>query len=411
MSKTATAGVLVVTVVAFAAGYLIHGSKPAEAKHVLYYVDPMHPSYRSDKPGIAPDCGMVLVPVYEGERLGDQLQLAPNTFFVDGGAQKLTDVRVEEVSKTSRAQMIRTTGRVEPDQNRLYRVTAATEGWVRSLGNNAAGTMVKKGEVLGTYFSFELRGVEAGYIGALQVGQQDRVKQTNLRISEDQLRSLGMSDEQIHEIEKTHEYVSDIKIVSPVDGIVISRSITLQQRFQAPAEFYSIADLSKIWITADVYSDQAASLPPGTRASVTVPGLSNTLPAVVSNSLPLFDPISRTLKVRLEADNPGLVLRPDMFVDVEFKAMPRGNVSVPAEAVIDNGQHRVVYVETGTDLFEPRPVEVGEAYDGRVVILQGLQAGDRVVTSGTFLIDSESRMRPTTSPSVGQNASPNAKPE
>jgi RND family efflux transporter MFP subunit len=403
--------VLLVAVVAFAAGYIIHGNKPVEAKRVLYYVDPMHPSYRSDKPGIAPDCGMALVPVYEGDRLADQLQLAPNTVFIDGGVQKLTGVRVETVTKTSGAEMIRTTGRVEPDQNRLYRVTAATEGWVRSLGDNAAGTMVKKGEVLGTYFSFELRGVEAGYIGALQVGQQDKVKQTNLRISEDQLRSLGMSDEQIHEIEKTHEYVSDIKIVSPVDGYVISRSITLQQRFQTPAEFYSIADISKIWIVADVYSDQTASLPPGTRALVTVPGLNRTFSAVVSNSLPLFDPVSRTLKVRLEADNPGLVLRPDMFVDVEFKAAAPGNVSVPAEAVIDSGQRKVVYVETGTDLFEPRPVELGAAYDGRVVVLHGLQAGDRVVTSGTFLIDSESRMRSTSSQSSSQNASENAKPE
>jgi Cu(I)/Ag(I) efflux system membrane fusion protein len=406
MSKTAIAGVLV-AVVAFAAGYLIHRNKPAEAKHVLYYVDPMHPSYRSDKPGIAPDCGMALVPVYEGERLGDQLQLAPNTVFIDGGAQKLIGVRVETVSRTSGNQMLRTTGKVEPDQNRLYRLTAATEGWVTQLGNNAAGTMVKKDEVLGTYFSFELRGVEAGYIGALQVGQQDKVRQTNLRISEDQLRSLGMSDEQIREIKKTHEYVSDIKIVSPVDGYVISRSITLQQRFQTPAEFYTIADISKVWIVADLYSDQAASLSSGSRASITVPGLNKTLSAVVSNALPLFDPVSRTLKLRLEADNPGLVLRPDMFVDVEFKVASAANISVPAEAVIDSGLRKVVYVETGTDLFEPRPVETGQAFDGRVVILHGLQAGDRVVTSGTFLIDSESRMRSTTS----QNASQNPKPE
>jgi RND family efflux transporter MFP subunit len=382
---------------AFAAGYLIHGAKPDESKHVLYYVDPMHPSYRSDKPGIAPDCGMALVPVYEGERLGDQLQLAPNTFFIDGGTQKLTAVRVEAVSKNSEAQVLRTTGKVEPDENRLYRLTAATQGWVRTLGNNAAGTMVNKGETLATFFSLELRGVERGYIGALLVGQQDNVQQANLKISEDQLRSLGMSDEQIMEVAKTHEYVSDIKIISPVDGIVISRDISLQQRFQSQAEFYRIADLSKIWIIADVSSGQAATLPPGTRASVTVQGSNQTLSAVVSKSLPLFDPVTKTLKLRLEADNPGLVLRPGMFVDVEFAAAPPGNLSVPAEAVIDSGQHKVVYVETGTDLFEPRRVEVGEAYNGRVVIVRGLQAGDRVVTSGTFLMDSESRMRSTTS--------------
>jgi membrane fusion protein, copper/silver efflux system len=397
MSKKTTAGVSLIAVVAFAGGYLIHGAKPTETRHVLYYVDPMHPSYRSDKPGIAPDCGMALVPVYEGERLADQLQLAPNTFFIDGGAQKLAAVRVEAVAKNSGAQFVRTTGRVEPDENRLYRLTAATEGWVRTLGNNAAGTTVKKGEVLATFFSLELRGLERGYIGALLVGQSGDVQQANLKISEDQLRSLGMSDEQIMEVAKSHEYVSDVKIISPVDGIVISRDINLQQRFQAQAEFYRIADLSKIWIIADVYSDQAAVLPPGTRASVTVPGLNQTLHAVVSNSLPLFDPVTRTLKVRLEADNPGLVLRPEMFVDVEFAAAPPGNLSVPAESVIDSGQHKVVYVETGTDLFEPRPVEVGEAYNDRVVIVHGLQAGDRVVTSGTFLIDSESRMRSTTS--------------
>jgi len=144
MSKTATAGVLLIAAVAFAAGYLIHGRKPTETKRVLYYVDPMHPSYRSDKPGIAPDCGMALVPVYEGQRLADQLQLAPNAIFVDGGAQKLTAVRVETVAKTSGTQLIRTTGRVEPDENRLYRLTAATEGQVRSLGNNAAGARVHR---------------------------------------------------------------------------------------------------------------------------------------------------------------------------------------------------------------------------------------------------------------------------
>lgn len=396
MSKTATAGALLIAVVAFAAGYLIHGTKAADTKRILYYVDPMHPSYRSDKPGIAPDCGMALVPIYEGRRLADQLQLAPNAIFVDGGAQKLTAVRVETVAKTSGTRLVRTTGRVEPDENRLYRLTAATEGQVRSLGNNAAGTMVKKGETLATFFSLELRGVERGYIGAAQVGQQDNVEQANLKISEDQLRSFGMSEEQIKEVAKSHEYVSDIKIVSPADGIVISRDISLQQRFQAQAEFYRIADLHKIWIIADVSSDQAGILPPGTRASVTVAGLNRTLHAVVSNSIPLFDPASRTLKVRLEADNPGLVLRPDMLVDVEFTAPSPANVSVPAEAVIDSGQRKVVYVETGTDLFEPRPVEVGEAYDGRVVIVRGLQVGDRVVTSGTFLIDSESRMRSTT---------------
>ena len=394
MHKPVLAG-LILVVMAFTAGYLIRGSQPGPTtgRRVLYYVDPMHPSYRSDKPGTAPDCGMALVPVYEGERLADQLQLPPKTVFVDDGTQKLTGIRVETVGASSEPRQIRTSGRVEADENRVYRLTAATEGWIRTLGNNPAGTVVKKSEVLATFFSLELRGVERGYIGALQVGKEPgQISQANLRISEDQLRSLGMSEEQIQELGKTKEYVNDVKIVSPADGVVLSRNISLQQRFQAQTEFYRIADLGKVWIVADIYSDEPIA--PGTRATVAVEGMNQSFTAVVSNSVPLFDAASRTLKLRLEADNPGQRLRPDMLVDVEFNARPSDGISVPAEAVIDSGHSKIVYVETGNDLFTPRPVEVGQAFDDRVAIVRGLEKGDRVVASGTFLIDSESRMKP-----------------
>lgn len=401
MRRLPAVGLLVlVAFISVVAGCLIRGvrdNKTNLGRRILYYVDPMHPAYRSNAPGIAPDCGMPLVPVYEGEYLANKLQLSPNTFFVDNTMQELTGVRVETVKKNSGPRLIRAPARVEVEANRLYRLTAATEGYVRFLGNNPSGTVVKKGEVLATFFSLELRGVEQGYIGALQVHPQGAISQANLRISEDQLRGLGMSEEQIMELAKTHEYVSDIKIVAPVDGVISYRGINPKQRFQAQTELYRVADLSKVWVIADVYSDQLPALLPGARATVKIPQLSKTLSATVDKSLPLFDPGTRTLKLRLEADNPDLLLRPDMFVDVDFNVATPGEVLVPAEAVIDSGQQKVVYVETGTDLFEPRPVEVGTAYDDRVVIDRGLKVGDRIVTSGTFLIDSESRLRTMTS--------------
>jgi membrane fusion protein, copper/silver efflux system len=135
---------------------------------------------------------------------------------------------------------------------------------------------------------------------------------------------------------------------------------------------------------------------------VNVRELARTVYATVSNSPPLFDPASRTLKLRLEADNPGLLLRPDMFVDVEFRTPAPAGISVPAQAVLDSGMQKIVYVETSDGVFEPRPVELGTAFGSRVAVKHGLAPGDRVVTSGNFLIDSESRMKPAALQTVNQ---------
>ena len=164
------------------------------------------------------------------------------------------------------------------------------------------------------------------------------------------------------------------------------------QRFDKGAELYRIADLTRMWIIADLFGDEAGLLAPGTRVKVTVRELSKTLYAQVSAAPPLFDPASRTLKLRLEADNPGLVLRPDMFVDLEFDAKVPAGLSVPQEAILDSGLRKIVYVETSDGLFEPRPVETGAAYGNSITITKGLTAGDQVVVAGNFLIDSESRL-------------------
>jgi len=422
MNKPAAVGsVLVLGLAAFVAGRYTSGSNTVQhssSKRILYYVDPMHPAYHSDKPGIAPDCGMALEPVYEGEDPTARLQLPAGVVALSPEKQQLIGTRVETVAKSSGSRTLRTTGRVEADDNRVYRLTAVTDGRVQSLGDNPAGTLVKKDEVLASFYSKEFRNAEQAYLGSLtsverlrNVGRDPDEKgggDANLRINEEQLRALGMGDPQIKELGRTKQITRDIEVTSPVDGVVLERNISREQRFEGHVELYRIADLSKVWILADLLGDDAYLLRPGARVRVNVRELSRTITATVSSAPPLFDPVSRTLKLRLEADNPGFLLRPDMFVDVEFNSIAPAGVSVPAEAVLDSGMHKIVYVETSDNVFEPRTVEVGAAFGNRMTVKKGLEEGDRVVTAGNFMIDSESRMRtPAMTPTM-KPASTNA---
>ena len=152
-----------------------------------------------------------------------------------------------------------------------------------------------------------------------------------------------------------------------------------------------MADLTRVWVLADIYERDEGIIPLGGRARVHYQGRS--FPADISKALPQYDPASRTLKVRLDLDNPGYVLRPDMFVDVEMPVRLPLAVTVPADAVIDSGLRKTVYVERGSGLFEPRPVETGWQFGDRVAITRGLEGGERIITAGAFLVDSESRMR------------------
>jgi membrane fusion protein, copper/silver efflux system len=407
MNKPAAVGsLLVIALGAFIAGRFSGESSPKNqpsSKRILYYVDPMHPAYKSDKPGIAPDCGMALEPVYEGDDPSAKLQLPAGAVSITPEKQLLIGVRVEEVERNSGSRLVRTTGRVAPDDNRVYRLMAGTDGWIQSLEDSPAGTVVKKDQVLATFYSREFRNAEQAYLGSLATidrlkggreDEQGREINSSIRINEEQLRTLGMDEPQIRELAKTRQVTADIKIVAPTDGIVLSRSISPQQRFEKGTEFYRVADLSKIWIVADVFSDETSALRPGTKATVLIRELSKTVTATVNDSPPLFDATSRTLKLRLETDNPGMLLRPDMYVDVEFRMPVPPGISIPAEAVLDSGMQKIVYLETGDGVFEPRPVELGTSFGNRVTVKQGLAEGDRVVTAGNFLIDSESRMKP-----------------
>jgi YHS domain-containing protein len=202
-----------------------------------------------------------------------------------------------------------------------------------------------------------------------------------------------MTDHQLDEIMRTKQGGDQVEIRAPESGFVLVRNITLGERFLRGTELYRIADLSHVWILADIFENESTYLRPGVQVKVTHPTEHKTFHARVSNVLPQFDPATRTLKMRIEVDNPGYSLRPDMFVDVEFPITMPATLSVPSDAVLDSGIKKTVFVDRGNGFFEPRTVETGWRLGDRTEITKGLMVGERIVVSGNFLIDSESKMK------------------
>ncbi len=379
-------GITALAVLSFSAGrhYTHNTGAITSARRVLYYTCPMHPAYKSDKPGIAPCCGMQLVPVYADG--GDTTSAEGSSVMPAGSVrisldqQQLIGMRVAPVEKSSGAQISRVLGRVVADETRVFKLNAAIDGYIMEVTSDSTGSLVKKGQKLGSF-------------GGSDVLSDQQLYLRNLKLYPGALRALGMSDVQLKELAATNTPVENINLYSPIDGFILQRNIWQGQRFEKGAEFYRIADLSHVWILADIYESDAQNFRPGTMATVRLPGQNKSLHARVSNVLPQFDSATRTMKLRLESENPDFVLRPDMFVDVELPAQVSPGLTVPADALLDSGLKKRVFLDKGDGYFEQREVETGWRFGDRVQIVRGLAEGDRVVVSGTFMVDSESRLK------------------
>ncbi|HSD65759.1 MAG TPA: efflux RND transporter periplasmic adaptor subunit, partial [Vicinamibacteria bacterium] len=334
----------------------------------------------------------------------------PGAIPVRADRQQLIGVTLETVGRRTLRQNLRLLGRVAVDEARLHRLNAVTQGWIREVGPATTGSLVRKGEVLAAYYAPEIATPLQNFIYTVET--YEKIKQTgsnpydnqqggsqlaayerNIATGQRTLQNLGMPSEQVDRVRATREFAWLVEIRAPLSGFVLARNVSNGQRFEPSTELYTIADLSRVWILADAFEGDAHHFKPGMRATVSQPALGKTIAARVSPVLPQFDPATRTLKVRLEADNPDYVLRPDMFVDVEMPVELGPAITVPKEAVLDSGTRRVVYVDKGEGVFEPRKVETGFRQGDRVEIVSGLAEGEKVVTSGNFLLDSESRMR------------------
>ena len=381
-------------------------------RRILYYTDPMNPGFRSEQPGTAP-CGMPLEPVYAevgaaGEQVvtsGGPVQ-APGAVQVNSARQQLIGVQVSPAENAPMTYALRLYGRIVPDETKIFRLNASTDSWVRELSDITTGSIVGRDQLLAEVLAPAFYNAQVTYLVAMdnldrireQLGdevrhQQGIIADNQIRMAVQNLQNLGITDAQIETLANNRQAQPYLQVRSPADGVVLNRNITLYQWFKAGEDFYEIADLGRVWVYADVYEDEATFLKPGMEVKVQHAQMGRSFTARVSPVLPLFDPVAKTLKVRLDIDNPGYDLRPDMFVDVEIPLTMDPSLHVTADAVIDSGTRKIVYVDTGNSTFEPSPVETGWRLGRRIEITSGLMEGEKVVVSGNFLIDSESRMK------------------
>ncbi len=369
------------------------------AGKILYYSDPKAPNFKSDKPGVNPETGSDLVPVYEN----DPAAMPMGTIRVSPEKQQMIGVKFGEVTPRSGVHSFRSVGQVSMDETRFTKVQTRIDGWIEKVYVDFTGKFVEKGQPLLTMYSPEMLASQREYLLALR--SREIMKDNPLSESKQQSDSLvdaarkrlelfSLSEAQIEGITRTQQPLTNITIYSPISGYVIMRNAFPKQRISPETELYTVVDLSKVWIMADVFENEASMIQVGMPARVKLSyGTGRAFNGRVSYIQPQVDAMTRTLKVRIEADNPGLTLKPDMFVDVEFNVSMPARMTVPAEAVLDTGLKKTVFVDRGNGYLEPRQVETGERIGDRIEIIKGLSPTERIVISGNFLIDSESQLK------------------
>ncbi|HWC15637.1 MAG TPA: efflux RND transporter periplasmic adaptor subunit [Terriglobales bacterium] len=389
-------------------GFLLGHTHPSRSnglqssKKVLYWVDPMHPAYKSDHPGIAPDCAMKLEPVYADSIIA-AIATSPQPMAGPGDSTRRWDIRVVTARRGSETGSLRLPGRVVADETRVFNINAGVDGFVKETHGDAIGNFVRKDQPLATIYSPEFLTVLGGYLSASERSQNAPTKDglaaalgtTGILNWSDRLRNLGVSDTQIAQLKQTRKIPEDIYVVAPVDGFILSRSIAANARFERHTEFYRIADLSHVWIKATVSPEDISYFRPGTMVRVLVPDLGMKFHARVSSALPEVDPATRLLQLRLETDNPRFAMRPEMLVNVDLPVHAPAGLTLPKDAVMDSGRGKRVFVQLADGTFEPRQVETGWRVGDRVQIVHGLEEGERVAAAASFVLDSEASLGTT----------------
>ena len=375
----------------------------APARKLRYYRNPMGLSDTSPTPKKDP-MGMDYIAVYEGEdgaTSGTEGSAAALQFSTEK-IQKL-GVRSEAAQARTLQRQLRAAGRIEPDERRLFAIAPKFEGYVERLHVNVTGQIVAKGQPLFEAYSPELVSAQREYALAAQgveslkeAGGSAQLSMTQLAQSSlARLRNWDMSELQIKALAQSGETKRSLSFLSPVAGIVMEKKAQQGMRFMPGEALYQIADLSTVWVMADVFEQDIALVKTGQKATVKINAYPDQVwAAQVSYVYPTLKTETRTVQVRFELANPGLRLKPGMFAQVELLAPARtAQVTVPVSAVIDSGTRQVVLVQRGVGRFEPREVRLGERNDDYVQVLQGVSAGEEVVVAANFLIDAESNLR------------------
>ncbi|HJT70848.1 MAG TPA: efflux RND transporter periplasmic adaptor subunit [Terriglobales bacterium] len=434
------------------------------AKDVYYC--PMHKDYKSDKPGNCPICSMKLVKQESSSSGAGNKDMASmpgmkmeggakpqsgktqdmpgmpgmkmdtssggggdNTIFVPPERQQLIGVKSVPAVVKSLSKEIRTIGKVSFDETKLTHIHTKVTGYIDEVFVDYVGKVVKRGDPLFTIYSPDLVSTQEEYLLALKsknVLKDPRFpwisdgSENLLAATKRRLQLWDVTDQEIRDLEKEGKVKRALTIYSPVSGVVTERAAYHHGRFVNPEmDLYTIVDLSTVWVRGQVYEYELPFVKVGQVAEVDSPYADNvaTRRGKVVYLSPFLDPQTRTAEVRLEFPNPDMSLRPDSFLNFKLRVPLQSSVVVPQDAVLDTGTEQYVFVDKGDGYFEPRLVKVSAQAAGESLIVNGLKAGERVVTAANFILDSESRLRgvfanmgkPSTAPAAAAAATQNIK--
>ncbi len=397
---------------AFLAGWLHPGgagdpsaSPGSSGKKLLYYRNPMDPTITSPVP--AKDwMGMDYIPIYEGEENKPAGGSEAEDFFAaDERAAGRADVVLtpEQLRLAGVVTAPATAGRlgrplrasalVVPDERRVRSFQARTGGWVEKLSVNFSGQAVRRGQTVLSLYSPDLYATEEELLKA-RAAEKDLPGGAGSALTEaarQRLLLFGVDQSFIDDLERTGRPLRAVPLAAPFAGLVTGKEVREGQRVEPGQELFTLSDLSTVWVEAELFEGEGAGIAPGLEGEITVPGAPS-IKGQVTFVQPVVDPATRTVRVRLEAPNPGLLLKPGMFAEVAFSREAAEGVLVPDSAVLETGTRALVYVEKGKGTFTPRQVVVGAREKGMALLLSGVREGEVVATGAAFLLDSESRV-------------------
>ncbi|MHB0968156.1 MAG: efflux RND transporter periplasmic adaptor subunit [Thermoanaerobaculia bacterium] len=419
-----TIGLITALVAIGAITILSTRSEQSETAEEAIYYCPMHPSVVSDKPGNCPICGMKLV-LRKNTPDDPAANAAASSGSVPGDLSRVSlsptqsvmaNVRTIAVTRSPISRELVASGRVTYDETRLAQISSYTAGRIEQLYVNFTGEAVRKGAPVAAIYSPELFATQQEYLLALQ--NQERMKRAGfedartaagdlVESTRRRLQLFGMSNAQINQVARTGKILYTTTITSSVSGVVTQKLVVPQQYVTQGQTLLQVADLSTVWVEADVPESDLAVIRIGQCVAIsspTYPGID--FPGSISFIQPVVAGETRTNKVRVELPNPALRLKPDMFVSVRIQSnIGTANLVVPASAVVDRGQRQFVWVEAGPGSYTPRQVRVGVRTADKVEIVSGLTEGEKVVVNGGFLLDSEAQLRAASAGAAAANQS------
>lgn len=384
-------------------------AKPAD---VDYYTCTMHPSVKSQDPhGKCPICSMDLVPVLKKDAAAAATAAAsttggeekPSDFTVAEDRQQLIGVTYTEARKTPLQTTLRTTGLVAIDRLRHWDYVSRVEGYVKDLAVVSRGESVRKGQALVTIYSPDLLTTQQEFVNSLNVldyahksGAADAIANAEGLVQSVRRRMelWNITAEQIQALEKSRVAQDTLTLYSPFDGVVLEIMTNQGSRVAPGDHLVDVVDLSAVWVWAEFYQEELPLLKPGVQ--VTISSSANrgeTLAGKIAVVDPILDEVKRTVRVRIDVDNPDRKLLPNMYVDVELQLDQGEGLTIPVSAVLPTGQHNLVFVDKGEGKLEPRYIELGRKFGDRYQVTSGLKEGERIVNSANFLIDAESKVQ------------------